>query len=70
MAFIEENKFFSVDFIDKNGFITEIVERPDTHSRKASISQVPSKYVLEINLGETKSQGIQVGDKVVLAREN
>lgn len=66
-----KNTFIPLDivFIDKNGVITEIVERPDTRSRKSTISQKPSKYVLEINLGETKKQGIQVGDKVLLAQD-
>lgn len=63
-----KNTFIPLDmiFIDEKGTITEIVERPDTRSRVTTISSNPTKYVLEINLGESTKRGIKVGDKVKL----
>ena len=66
-----KNTFIPLDiiFIDKNGIITEIVQRPDTRSRTTTTSNEPSKYVLEINLGEAKRNDIQVGDFVSLSKQ-
>lgn len=66
-----KNTFIPLDivFIDKNGIITEIVQRPDTRSRTTTISKEPSKYVLEINLGEAKRNNINVGDFVSLSKQ-
>lgn len=65
-----KNTFIPLDivFIDKNGCVTEIVERPDTLSEATTSGKKPSKYVLEINLGEAKKQGIGVGDKILLSQ--
>ena len=51
-------------FISESGLITQIVKRDDVLSTRSSISKQPVKYVLEINLGETKKQGIQINDQI------
>ena len=63
-----KNTFIPLDmiFIDEKGTITEIIERPDTRSRVTTISSNPTKYVLEINLGESTKRGIKVGDRIKL----
>lgn len=66
-----KNTFIPLDmvFINKDGFITEIIERPDTLTTRTSIGKKPAKYVLEINLGESSKRGIQVGDRIFLSRK-
>ena len=66
-----KNTFIPLDmvFISKDGFITEIIERPDTLTTRTSIGKKPAKYVLEINLGESSKRGIQVGDRIFLSRK-
>ncbi len=63
-----KNTFISLDmlFLDSNGKIIALVQNTTPMSERLIRPTLkPTSYVVELNAGEIKKQGIKIGDKVL-----
>lgn len=62
-----KNTFIPLDmiFLDSQGVIVHVHERAVPHSLETISSKYPSKFVLEINAGQAKQAGLEVGEKML-----
>jgi uncharacterized membrane protein (UPF0127 family) len=66
-AFWMKNTILPLDmiFADSNGNIVTIQEHTIPLSQESYISEIPAKYVVEVNAGYANAHNIKVGDKIV-----
>lgn len=66
-AFWMKNTILPLDmiFADPDGIIVTIHEHTVPYSEESYLSEIPSKYVVEVNSGYVNSHDIKEGDKIV-----
>lgn len=66
-AFWMRNTILPLDmiFADSNGIIVTIQEHTIPLSQESYISEIPAKYVVEVNAGYVNAHDIKAGDKIV-----
>ena len=69
--FYMKNTEFSLDiiFVDENLRIASFQENAQPLNEEGLSSQVPVKYVLEVNAGLVKKWALQVGDKIEFTKQ-
>ncbi|WP_036196308.1 DUF192 domain-containing protein [Maribacter antarcticus] len=70
-SFYMKNTAFPLDiiFIDENQKIASLQENAEPFNQNGLSSQVPVKYVLEVNAGLTEDWFLEIGDRIVFKRE-
>jgi uncharacterized membrane protein (UPF0127 family) len=66
-AFWMKNTILPLDmiFADENGIIVTIHEHTIPLSDESYLSEIPAKYVVEVNAGYVNDHNIKLGDKIV-----
>ena len=61
-----KNTFIPLDaiFLDKNGKVTDLIENMKPKSTETRQTEIPCKYVLEVNANTIKKNNIKIGDYV------
>jgi uncharacterized membrane protein (UPF0127 family) len=70
-SFYMKNTAFPLDiiFIDENQKIASFQENAEPFNQNELPSQVPVKYVLEVNAGLAEEWLLEIGDRIVFKRE-
>lgn len=70
MYFWMKNTYIPLDliYIDNDGVIVDLQENTTPFSEKSIVSNVLSRYVLEVNAGFCEKNYVIVGDKVIWSR--
>ncbi|MFT6796326.1 MAG: uncharacterized membrane protein (UPF0127 family) [Maribacter sp.] len=70
-SFYMKNTAFPLDiiFIDENQKIASFQENAEPFNQNGLPSQVPVKYVLEVNAGLAEEWLLEIGDRIVFKRE-
>jgi len=70
MYFWMKNTYIPLDliYIDEDGVIVDLQENTTPFSEKSIVSNVLSRYVLEVNAGFCEKNYVIVGDKVIWSR--
>ncbi len=70
-SFYMKNTSFPLDiiFIDENQKIASFQENAEPFNQNGLPSQVPVKYVLEVNAGLAEEWLLEIGDRIVFKRE-
>jgi len=71
LSFWGENTYLPLDiaFVDERNSIVKI-DRIDPLSRRAVSSGLPCKYAIEANVGFFNSNGIRVGDRIIINKKD
>ena len=66
-----KNTFIPLDiiYVSKNNIITQIVKNALPNNDTIYYSKNLTKYVLEINAGQTNNHGIKIGDKLYIDKK-
>lgn len=72
LPFWMKDTFVPLDMIwlNSEGKVTDIINASETNSTKILQNSQPAKYVIELNLNETKKINLKVGDTIDLSKLN